>query len=81
MRASLGFELDVFNGNMATRAVRSRGGGRGGNLLALLILNIPAANGIRFGIHKVNKPGQALKAFYKDLASSYLHQSTRSCLC
>lgn len=78
MRASLGFELDVFNGNMATRAVRSGGGG---NLLALLILNIPAANGIRFGIHKVNKPGQALKAFYKDLASSYLHQSTRSCLC
>jgi hypothetical protein len=27
MRASLGFELDVFNGNMATRAVRSGGGG------------------------------------------------------
>lgn len=77
MRASLCFELDVFNGNMATRAVRS--GGK--NLLALLILNIPAANRIRFGIHKVNKHGHPLKAFYKDLASSYLYQSTRCYLC
>lgn len=66
MRASLGFELDVFNGNMATRAARS---GEKKNPLALLILNIPGANGIRFGIHKVNNPGQALKALYKGLAS------------
>lgn len=71
MWASLGFELDVFNGNMATRAVRSEGE----NLLALLILNIPAVNGIHFGIHKVNQPGHALKALYKGLASPYLvHQ-------